>query len=54
MSQRNTLTGVRPYAQTAHCAVRRSAFEAVGGFREDIRSGGDADLCFRLASGSST
>jgi GT2 family glycosyltransferase len=36
------------YAQTANCAVRRSAFEAVGGFTADIRSGGDADLCFRL------
>ena len=37
-----------PYAKTANCAVRRAAFEAVGGFRDDIRSGGDADLCFRL------
>jgi GT2 family glycosyltransferase len=36
------------YAQTANCAVRRSAFEAVGGFRDDVRSAGDADLCFRL------
>jgi mycofactocin glycosyltransferase len=36
------------YAQTASAAVRRSAFEAVGGFAE-VRSGGDADLCFRLA-----
>ncbi len=49
MSQDNTLAGgARPYAQTANCAVRRAAFEAVGGFRDDIRSGGDADLCFRL------
>lgn len=49
MSQRNTLSkGCWGYAQTANCAVRRSAFEAVGGFREDVRSGGDADLCFRL------
>jgi glycosyltransferase involved in cell wall biosynthesis len=37
------------YALTANCAVRRAAFEAVGGFAEDVRSGGDADLCFRLA-----
>ncbi len=37
------------FAQTACCAVRREAFEEVGGFRGDVRSGGDADLCFRLA-----
>lgn len=49
MSQANTLGGVRPYAQTAHAAVRRAAFAAVGGFAEGIRSGGDADLCFRIA-----
>jgi GT2 family glycosyltransferase len=49
MSQSNTLRpGPWGYAQTANCAVRRSAFEAVGGFTEDVRSGGDADLCFRL------
>lgn len=36
------------YAQTACCAVRRDAFEAVGGWPEPIRSGGDADLCWRL------
>jgi len=38
------------YAQTANCAVRRAAFARVGGFRADVRSGGDADLCFRLAA----
>lgn len=49
MSQRNTLRGGRwSYAQTANCAVRRSAFEDIGGFVGTIRSGGDADLCFRL------
>ena len=37
-----------PYAQTANCAVRRSAFEAAGGFDESARAGEDADLCFRL------
>jgi mycofactocin glycosyltransferase len=37
-----------PYAQTANCAVRRSAFVAVGGFAERARAGEDADLCFRL------
>ena len=38
----------RPYAQTANVAIRRAAFEAVGGFPEPVRSGGDADLCWRL------
>ena len=35
------------FAQTANAAVRRAAFERVGGFEERLRSGGDADLCFR-------
>jgi GT2 family glycosyltransferase len=49
MTQDNTLgLGDWAYAQTANCAIRRSAFRAVGGFRDDLRSGGDADLCFRL------
>jgi GT2 family glycosyltransferase len=49
MSQENTLrAGPWAYAQTANAAVRREAFERVGGFEEGIRSGGDADLCFRL------
>ena len=49
MSQANTMiAGDRAYAQTANCAVRRAAFDAVGGFLPTIRSGGDADLCFRL------
>jgi GT2 family glycosyltransferase len=49
MSQANTLrAGIWAYAQTANAAVRREAFERVGGFTEGIRSGGDADLCFRL------
>lgn len=38
------------FAKTANCAVRRAAFEEVGGFAEGIRSGGDADLCFRLGA----
>jgi glycosyltransferase involved in cell wall biosynthesis len=33
---------------TANLLVRRAAFEAVGGFAEGIRSGGDVDLCWRL------
>jgi GT2 family glycosyltransferase len=36
------------FAQTANAAVRRAAFEQVGGFEEGVRSGGDADLCFRI------
>ena len=49
MSQDVTLARPRfAYFQTANCAVRREAFDAVGGFREEIRSGGDADLCFRI------
>ncbi len=40
----------RPYAQTANCAVRRTAFAAVGGFAPGAGSSaaGDADLCWRL------
>jgi glycosyltransferase involved in cell wall biosynthesis len=51
MSQEVTLAHGRwAFAQTASCAVRRAAFEAAGGFREDVRSGGDADLCWRLVA----
>lgn len=39
-----------PYAQTANCAVRREAFEAVKGFDEGARWAEDADLCWRLAA----
>ncbi|MHB8659446.1 MAG: glycosyltransferase [Solirubrobacteraceae bacterium] len=50
MSDQVTLSRTRePYAQTANCAVRRSALIAVGGFDECARAGEDADLCFRLA-----
>lgn len=49
MSQANTLLdGPWSYAQTANCAIRRTAFDAVGGFCDYVRSGGDADICFRL------
>jgi GT2 family glycosyltransferase len=49
MSQTRTLrAGPWAYAQTANAAVRREAFKQIGGFIEGIRSGGDADLCFRL------
>jgi cellulose synthase/poly-beta-1,6-N-acetylglucosamine synthase-like glycosyltransferase len=51
MSQRVTLDRAgTSYAQTANCAVRRAAFDAVGGFDEHARCGEDADLCFRLAA----
>ncbi|GAB3464699.1 glycosyltransferase [Kineococcus endophyticus] len=36
-----------PYLPTCNLAVRRSDFDAVGGF-SGVRSGGDADLCWRL------
>ena len=49
MDQRVATDRARPFAQTAHCAVRRAAFDAVGGFAADVRSGGDADLCLRIA-----
>ena len=49
MSQANTLkAGPWTYAQTANVMVRREAFDQIGGFEEWVRSGGDADLCFRL------
>jgi Glycosyl transferase family group 2 len=38
------------FAQTANAAVRRDAFTRVGGFETSIRSGGDADLCFRIGA----
>jgi mycofactocin glycosyltransferase len=38
------------FPKTANVAVRRSAFDAVGGFREDIRAADDADLSYRLRS----
>jgi glycosyltransferase involved in cell wall biosynthesis len=38
----------RPFFQTANCAVRRQAFEQVGGFDATARAAEDADLCWRL------
>lgn len=50
MRQEATLDRERfGYAKTVNCAVRRDAFERVGGFAEGARAGEDADLCFRLA-----
>jgi mycofactocin glycosyltransferase len=49
MSQDHTFSfGRWAFAQTANAAVRRTAFAAVGGFREDIRAAEDADLNYRL------
>ncbi|MGH2918687.1 MAG: glycosyltransferase family 2 protein, partial [Solirubrobacteraceae bacterium] len=49
MSQETTLADPEwAFAQTANAAVRRAAFAQIGGFEARIRSGGDADLCFRL------
>jgi GT2 family glycosyltransferase len=49
MSQENTFRfGEWSYPTTSNVAVRRAAFEAVGGFREDIRAAEDADLTYRL------
>ncbi len=40
-----------PYLVTANLVVRRSAFDAVGGFARDVRWGEDVDLCWRLCEG---
>jgi GT2 family glycosyltransferase len=49
MAQENTFSwGDWSFAQTSNAACRREAFEAVGGFREDIRAAEDADLTYRL------
>jgi GT2 family glycosyltransferase len=38
----------RPYGATANLLVRKTAFIELDGFCEGIRSGGDADFCWRL------
>jgi GT2 family glycosyltransferase len=49
MSQDTTFRfGRWSFPMTANLAVRRAAFEAAGGFREDIRVAEDADLTYRL------
>jgi len=49
MSQEVTLAhGSYAFAQTANAAVRRVALERAGGFEPGVRSGGDADMCFRV------
>jgi GT2 family glycosyltransferase len=49
MGQQDTLQyGQWGFPKTANAACRRDAFEALGGFREDIRAAEDADLTYRL------
>jgi mycofactocin glycosyltransferase len=49
MSQEDTLQyGRWGFPKTANAAFRRDAFDALGGFREDIRTAEDADLAYRL------
>ena len=50
MAHTNTRARLGPFAKTANAAVRRVAFETIGGFRDDVRSGGDVDLCYRLVA----
>jgi hypothetical protein len=52
MSQDDTFRfGEWGFPKTANAAFRRAAFEAAGGFREDIRTAEDADLSYRLRAG---
>jgi hypothetical protein len=49
MSQDDTFRfGEWGFPKTANAAFRRAAFEAAGGFREDVRTAEDADLSYRL------
>lgn len=49
MGQRASLDNpYMPYAITANCAIRAEAFREAGGFEPAVRSGGDADLCWRI------
>ncbi len=49
MSQERTFSfGQWAYPKSANIAIRRSAFQSVGGFRDDIRAAEDADLAYRL------
>lgn len=41
-------TGMPPFFATANMAVRRAAWEAAGGFDEELRVGEDADFCWRV------
>ena len=48
LAEESVSTPGHEYALTANVLVRREAFEALGGFVDDVRSGGDADFSFRL------
>ena len=49
LSQTHTLAhSFKPYGQTANLAIRRDCFEAIGGFRPYLTTGGDADICWRI------
>jgi hypothetical protein len=49
MSPERTLSFAEwAYPRSSNVAIRRSAFQSVGGFREDIRAAEDADLAYRL------
>ena len=49
LSQKHTLANAfKPYGQTANLAIRRDCFEAIGGFRPYLTTGGDADICWRI------
>jgi GT2 family glycosyltransferase len=49
MSQDNTFRlGAWSYPTTSNLAVRRAAFDAVSGFRDDIRAAEDADFTYRV------
>lgn len=48
------LDGERTWINSANLAVRRRAFEAVGGFDENLETGEDAELCQRIRSSGGT
>ena len=52
LRQRGPLSGWhhRPYAQTANAAYRREVFNKVGFFHPTVKSGGDADIAWRMQS----
>jgi len=50
MSQEDTLRiGRWAFPKTANVACRRAAFEQLGGFRDELRGGEDADLTYRMS-----